>query len=373
MNTLFEQDLENISRREFLRWTQRGLAGLFSAWVFERAWSAKPPLSAAAPALGGAAAPPLLDGLDSQPPEKGRVLDNSLAVYREPSFSSRLINMYWRDVVIPINAVTIGDREPAYNRVWYKINDEGYAHSGKVQPVSLNYNPPVTSLPETGVLGEITVPYTDAVKDPKRPERIAYRLYYSTVYWLMAAVKDAQGKIWYRVPDDKLKFDYYVNAEHVRPISAEALAQISPQVPARDKRLEIRLGEQVVVAYEGSKAVFMTRAATGGRFIDGDYTTPTGSYITNRKRPSRHMASEDLAAPSAYDLPGVPWVCYLTKSGISFHGTYWHNDFGKPRSHGCINLSPQAARWVYRWTNPKVPLAEHTWGEDDGTQVDVLA
>lgn len=373
MNTLFEDDLEKLSRREFLRWSQRGLAGLFSAWVIERAWSTERLIPVNEARVSSEVVSPGMNEWQSQAPEKGRVLDNSLAVYRKPSFSSKLINMYWRDVVIPINAVTIGDKEPAHNRVWYKINDEGYAHSGKVQPVSLTYNTPVTTLPENGTLGEITVPFTDAVWSPKRPERIAYRLYYSTVYWLMAAVKDEHGKVWYRVPDDKLKFEYYVNAEHVRPIPAEALTKISPQVPARDKRLEIRLGEQVVVAYEGSKAVFMTRVASGGRFIDGDYTTPTGRYITNRKRPSRHMASEDLAAPSAYDLPGVPWVCYLTRSGISFHGTYWHNDFGKPRSHGCINLSPQAARWVYRWTNPSVPFAEHTWDQDDGTRVDVVA
>jgi lipoprotein-anchoring transpeptidase ErfK/SrfK len=143
-------------------------------------------------------------------------------------------------------------------------------------------------------------------------------------------------------------------------------------IPPGEKRLEIRLGEQVVVGYESNRAVFMTRIASGGRFIDGDYTTPVGSYMTSRKRPSRHMASEDLAAPSAYDLPGVPWVSYLTKSGISFHGTYWHNDFGKPRSHGCINLSPQAARWIYRWSDPAVPYGEHTWSKDEGTRVDIV-
>jgi lipoprotein-anchoring transpeptidase ErfK/SrfK len=127
-----------------------------------------------------------------------------------------------------------------------------------------------------------------------------------------------------------------------------------------------------VVAYEGGQAVFMALIASGARFIDADYRTPTGRYTTNRKRPSRHMASGDLAAPSSYDLPGVPWVSYLTEAGISFHGTYWHNDFGKTRSHGCINLLPQAARWIYRWSNPSVPYGEYTWNKDEGTQVDVV-
>jgi lipoprotein-anchoring transpeptidase ErfK/SrfK len=116
----------------------------------------------------------------------------------------------------------------------------------------------------------------------------------------------------------------------------------------------------------------ITKAATGGRFSDGDYTTPFGNYITSRKRPSRHMASEDLAAANSYDLPGVPWVSYITRSGISFHGTFWHNDFGKPRSHGCINLSPSAASWIYRWTMPVVPFEQRTVEKETGTRVIVL-
>ncbi|HEY3476037.1 MAG TPA: L,D-transpeptidase [Anaerolineales bacterium] len=46
---------------------------------------------------------------------------------------------------------------------------------------------------------------------------------------------------------------------------------------------------------------------------------------------------------------------YITESGISFHGTYWHNDYGIPHSHGCINMATQAAKWLYRWTTPAVP------------------
>jgi hypothetical protein len=358
MNTLYSPDLEQISRREFLRWTQNGLLGLFLVPLLERA-EGKDRLVAA-------------QAGSEDVPEMGRVLDNTLSVYSRPSFSSKLVTMYWRDLIFQINGVTIGDGYPAHNRVWYLINNEGYAHSGKLQPVAIRHNVPVSSVPSSGILAEVSVPFSDALWDPNRPDRIATRLYYSSVFWIIEVVKDKQGQPWYRIPDDKYKTEYYVSAEHMQPISAEDIAPISPHLSLKEKRLEVRLKDQVLVAYEGRKPVFMTRIASGGHFIDGDYSTPLGEYITNRKRPSRHMASGDLAAPSSYDLPGVPWVCYLTKSGISFHGTYWHNDFGKPRSHGCINLSPQAARWVYRWTYPAVPFAEQTWNKDDGTQVDVV-
>jgi lipoprotein-anchoring transpeptidase ErfK/SrfK len=138
------------------------------------------------------------------------------------------------------------------------------------------------------------------------------------------------------------------------------------------KRLEVRLAEQLVVAYEDNQPVFMARAATGAKFSNGDFRTPPGEYITNRKRPSRHMASGDRAAANSYDLPGVPWVCYITESGIAFHGTYWHNDFGKPRSHGCINVSSDSARWIYRWTFPSVSLDKQTHNDETGTFVQVI-
>jgi lipoprotein-anchoring transpeptidase ErfK/SrfK len=83
------------------------------------------------------------------------------------------------------------------------------------------------------------------------------------------------------------------------------------------------------------------------------------------------MAAGNLAN-NGYDLPGVPWVLYLTQSGISFHGTYWHNDYGAPHSHGCINLSPQAAKWLYRWTSPIVqPEKEYVYGYT-GTHVEIV-
>jgi lipoprotein-anchoring transpeptidase ErfK/SrfK len=115
----------------------------------------------------------------------------------------------------------------------------------------------------------------------------------------------------------------------------------------------------------------MARVATGARFRDGDYFTPPGRHITFHKRPSRHMARGNLAA-NGYDLPGVPWVTYFTEEGVSIHGTYWHNDFGKPRSHGCVNLTPQAAKWVYRWTLPYVPPGEQKVYVDYGTILDVV-
>jgi hypothetical protein len=53
-----------------------------------------------------------------------------------------------------------------------------------------------------------------------------------------------------------------------------------------------------------------------------------------------------------YVLPGVPWTCFFTREGHAFHGTYWHDNFGTPMSHGCINMRTSEARWLFRWAGP---------------------
>ncbi len=284
--------------------------------------------------------------------QRGRVAYERIGLYAKPSFGSRRLKTLWRDEVFPIAAAVIGDEKPAYNRVWYFIPHRGYVHSGGVQPVRVQLNPPQESIPENGILAEVTVPYTDAFRQPRRHGAPEYRLYYATTHWVVAATKDPYGEVWYRMQDDKWDgYAYFAPARHIRLLTPRDVAPISPDVPFTEKLLRVDLTHQIVTAYEGKQAVFAAKAATGM----GYFSTPVGVFSTFHKRPYRHMAAGNPAAPE-YDLPGVPWVCYITESGISFHGTYWHNDFGKPRSHGCINLSPTAAHWVYRWSTPFVPF-----------------
>jgi len=84
------------------------------------------------------------------------------------------------------------------------------------------------------------------------------------------------------------------------------------------------------------------------------------------------MVNGSLASSWGYDLPGVPWVCYFTEEGVAFHGTFWHNDFGRPRSHGCINLLSETAKWLYRWTLPAVPYEEQLASKVGGTAVEIV-
>jgi len=340
-----ETPISSLTRRDFLKLAGYGMLGL-SLPGFPRSLLTQPFYSDL----------------------KGRVIEKSLWMYDGPSTQANRVEMYWRDLIIPLTGAAISEDDEAYNRVWYEVDGKGYVYSGSVQPVSTVLNEPVSDVPPSGLLGEITVPFTDAHEEPDATAKVAHRLYYETVHWITKTNTSPDGQTWYCLLDDKFDLHYYIPAQHMRIVPESELAPVSPDVPDSEKLIEVHLARQLVLAFEDSRLVFAARAATGGQFRDGRWTTPEGQFITSYKRPTRHMAAGDIAS-SGFDLPGVPWVLYITKSGISFHGTYWHNDYGRPRSHGCINLTPQAAKWLYRWTSPVVESGKQFAYEYFGTKV----
>ena len=301
---------------------------------------------------------------------QGRIIDTILWSYEEPDKKSKRKKLYWHDLVVPITNTTIGEDEKVHNRVWYQLEDEGYAYSGSIQPVRTILNEP-QHISLAGALGEVSVPFTEARLEPNANAEVIYRLYYESVHWVKAsAVDPVDGSIWYALLDDKFQQMYYVPGRHIRLLSPSELAPLSGQVPNEQKRIELNLPDQLLMAYEGNRLVYATSVSTGGRLRSGTYTTPEGEYLTYHKRPTRHMAAGDLAS-SGFDLPGVPWVTYFKENGTSFHGTYWHNDYGRPRSHGCINMTPQAAKWLYRWTIPSVPADKELIYGSVGKRVEI--
>ena len=303
--------------------------------------------------------------------QQGRAIYNIIEVFDRPSFSGKLIKQIRKDNIFQIIQVLIGDAEPEHNRVWYRINGNGYVHSGGVQPVRTILNIPEPNIPKGGQLAEVTVPYTDALWEVAQVDLVAYRFYYQTTHWVFGLTIAPDGSQWYRVLDDKWELLLYTPARHLRLIPPSELSVISADVPQEAKRLVVMTEEQIAIAYEWDNPVFMARTATGAEFSNGIFHTPKGRHYTFHKRPSRHMAAGNLAN-NGFDLPGIPWVSYITESGIAFHGTYWHNDFGKPRSHGCINLTSQAAKWIFRWTHPVYFPNEHYAYNLSATKVDIL-
>jgi len=342
--------MKELARRDFLKLSGLGLASLITP-NFQ---------------VGSASKAYQFDPFDGQ---QGRVTSTSIWTYDRPSFEGARIKQYWRDLLLPITHATTGEDSTAYNPVWYVIGEEGFAYSGSLQPVRTILNEPSLNIPAGGLLAEVSVPFTDAHESPDESSKTVYRLYYESTHWVTAADIDLEdSKVWYKIWDDKLGKRYFARAAHLRLLTNEELQPIAVEIPEKEKHIEVQLSNQLVVAYERNAPVFTTRAATGAVFRSGTYTTPSGTFQTYHKRSTRHMAAGDLAA-SGFNLTGVPWVMYITEKGISFHGTFWHNDFGKPRSHGCINLTPQAAKWLFRWSSPRVNPDEIFAYERTGTRV----
>ena len=119
------------------------------------------------------------------------------------------------------------------------------------------------------------------------------------------------------------------------------------------KHIYVNLSNQELTAYEGNKVVFDFPISSGKW-----YPTPTGDFRIWIKLRYTRMSGGDRAIGTYYSLPNVPFTMFFSNdkvprsSGFALHGAYWHNNFGHPMSHGCVNISPENAEKLYNWANP---------------------
>lgn len=119
-----------------------------------------------------------------------------------------------------------------------------------------------------------------------------------------------------------------------------------------ERFIDVDLSEQKLRAYEGGNLFLETLVSSGLPWTP----TPTGEFWIWAKAKATKM--EGGSGKYYYYLPNVPYVMFFENSkvagykGYSLHGTYWHNDFGKPHSHGCVNLPTEIAQKLYYWTSP---------------------
>ncbi len=298
----------------------------------------------------------------------GRVTTEWIGLYSEPSFRAPQALRLSRDTLLTMLSRLTADEGPRHNPIWYGVPD-GFVHSGYIQRVEWRPMPAEQYIPSAGSLFEVSVPYTRTYRSPDPSSDPLYRLYYQSTAWVTSSGSGEDGRDWYELLDDLLRIRYYARAEHLRRISVAEMTPISADVPLHQKRISVDLGTQELFCYEFGQLVFRTRISSGipdtrPRENGIPTITPSGQFFIELKTPSRHMGDGRITPDlEAYELPGVPWVSFFTATGIAFHGTYWHNDFGRPMSHGCINMDTQEARWLYRWTLPVVhPDEKHRIG-----------
>lgn len=333
-----------LTRREFLK---RGLAGL--GVVTLRPWIQWEQM--------------LLESPDAE--RLGRnCTDGWIEMKTRPTDNSPTVKKLYEDTVVVWLREVIGAPR-SVSRKWVET-PEGYVYAPYIQPVWNLPNEPVTSLQETsmgkGMWAEVSVPSVDIFPEHEPcsewlREVPIPRLYYSQILWIDEIKTNSQGQVMYRCNEryGNCGDVYWAAAEAFRPMTQEELAPIHPD--AEDKRIVIDLNYQTLSCYEGKEEVFFCRISSGGKFdylgnpVD-KYATPLGDHLPWRKTISIHMAGGSTGA--GWDTPGIGWVTLFDPDGAAIHSTFWHNDFGVPRSHGCVNASPEDAKWIFRWSLPHI-------------------
>jgi LysM repeat protein len=139
------------------------------------------------------------------------------------------------------------------------------------------------------------------------------------------------------------------------PSSSSSSSSQPTSTPASTgKWIDVNLSTQTLRAYEGNQVVYTARVSTG----IARYPTPAGTYWIQRKYRYDDMTGGSYARGDYYYLPDVPYCMYYY-AGYAIHGTYWHNNFGTPMSHGCTNVSISDAGWLFNWAPVGTKVVNH--------------
>ena len=315
----------------------------------------------------------------------GRVCIANVDVMSRPDATSTVVGKLYEDAIVEWQREIVGYHPYRINQRWVET-PEGYIWAPNLQLVENRPNTGSLEMVETslgsGLWAEVTIPYIDLVLDnpparsPWLKDAIHPRLYYSQVVWIDQLRQEENGETWCRVNE---RFGYgdilWARAEAFRPLTEEDLAPISPEV--EEKQVVVNLARQSLSCFEAGREVFYSRISSGARFdaqgnpVD-QWSTPPGSHPIWRKIISLHMSGGTTGG--GYDLPGIGWTSLFVGNGVAIHSTFWHNNYGVPMSHGCINARPEAAHWIFRWTAPHVPYdpGDVTISMPGGTTITVI-
>lgn len=273
------------------------------------------------------------------------------------------------------------------SRTWVET-PEGYVYAPFVQPVRNLPNTPIGTMPEgkAGFWAEVTVPHVELFVDNPPIRSPSYRymtetglkplLYYSQVVWIDQVRTDEAGRIMYRWNEDfghgyGYGDIFWVDASALRIITNEEVAPISPDVDPAQKVIVADVFYQTISCFEGNSEVFFCKMASGA----GEFSTPIGTMYAWRKMYSINMSASVAQSGAGYDTSAVSWPTFISGDGVAIHAAFWHNYFGTPRSHGCLNVEPESAKWIFRWTTPYVSLEQTEvkmeW-PNVGTQINVV-
>jgi hypothetical protein len=136
--------------------------------------------------------------------------------------------------------------------------------------------------------------------------------------------------------------------------------------------LRVSITDQTLIAFVGDRPAYVTLVSTGSAGLADPkeaHATPRGEFVIHTKHVTASMNGDEVG--DEYDLRDVPYVQYFTE-GYALHAAYWHENFGTPHSHGCVNLSPLDARFLFHFTAPAVPQGWHGAFSREGSLLSIV-
>jgi hypothetical protein len=231
--------------------------------------------------------------------------------------------------------VTIFEETSSGGAIWYRIGEGRWVHSGWVRITSAA----ARSVREVAAESSLRLPIgwiVATLLDVRaRPGAAADNPPIASVRHNLAVPVLEEATVgssrWLRIGESQWVDAAWVGVARLKPRHST--------IGAAERWVAVNLKEQTAVAYEGDRPVYAALVATG---LPG---TPTvqGVFRTWKRLDTGVMAG------SGYYIEDVTWTCYFY-SGYALHTAYWHDGFGRPRSHGCVNFSPYDAWWVYQWS-----------------------
>jgi lipoprotein-anchoring transpeptidase ErfK/SrfK len=164
----------------------------------------------------------------------------------------------------------------------------------------------------------------------------------------------------------------WLKAGHVRTTEPGA----APAGLAPDERwIDVDLSTQTLIAFVGTRAVYATLISSGkeSKDKDKDHRTPTGEFRIREKHLTTTMDGDGSAAGDLpYSIEDVPYVEYFYRA-YALHGAFWHSNYGVQMSHGCVNLAPLDAKWLFFFTGPEFRAGFHgIWSRPEGSGTRVI-
>ena len=305
----------------------------------------------------------------------GRIAVGMVDIKYRPDYDAPNVGTYYEDKVIPWLREVIGPWPYRNNQRWVETPD-GYIWAPNVQPVKNLTNHPIETIPDgmEGIWVEVTVPWVNAilanprtVNPPARSSWWAWqasknlppRFYYSQVFWVDQIKAGNDGKLWYRInerygnPGDL----FWAQAEAFRPISSAEMSPINPEIENKQIVIDTTASHQTLSCFEGNSEVYFCRISSG----KGTNSTPLSAFGSPGFNIWRKLHSIQMAGgtnQAGWMIPGIGFATFFLGTGVAIHSTFWHNNFGEPESHGCVNAAPDDAKWIFRWANPITPYQE---------------